>query len=186
MKRFLSIFTALLILSGTVLTAQEQGDEYDDGYVYKTNGTGDNFLKFSLGALFPLNFDGHLYTGGIADVGYYRFLNGWFAVGGEFSATYNLSIGNKTLVMLPITAGVMLQPAIGNFEFPVYLNVGMAYETWQNMNFFPSLVLKGSAGFFYRLNDILSLGTYSTYIFIPQNDMTGNFLTASVGLRYHF
>ena len=54
MKRFLTILTALLILSGTAITAQEQGDEYDDGFVYKNNGAGDNFLKFGLGAIFPL------------------------------------------------------------------------------------------------------------------------------------
>ena len=186
MKRFLSIFTVLLLLSGTAITAQEQGDEYDDGYVYQSNGAGDNFLKLTLGALFPLNFENKLYTGGIAEAGYYRFLSQWFAVGGEFSATYNLSIGNKTLVMLPITAGVLFQPAFNNFEFPIYLNVGIGYETWQNLDYFPSFVLKGSGGVYYRLNDMLSVGGSSTFFMIPQKDKSGLFLTAAVGIRYHF
>ena len=186
MKRFLTILTALLILSGTAITAQEQGDEYDDGYIYKNNGAGDNFLKLNLGALFPLNFDGHLLPGGIAEVGYYRFFSEWFAVGGEFSATYNLSIGNKTLVMLPITGGVMFQPAIGNFEFPIYLNAGIGYETWQNINYFPSFVLKGSGGVYYRINDMISLGGASTFIWVPQKEKSGSFLTATIGIRYHF
>lgn len=186
MKRFLSIFTVLLILSGTAITAQEQGDEYDDGYEYKNNGAGDNFFKFGLGAIFPLNFDNHLWPGGIAELGYYRFLSEWFAVGCDFSGTYNLSIGNKTLVMLPITLGCMFQPSFGNFEFPIYLNAGLGYETWQNMNYFPSFVLKASGGVFYRINDMISLGGLSSFLWIPQNDKSGSFLTASIGLRYHF
>lgn len=186
MKRFLSIFTALLILSGTVLTAQEQGDEYDDGYVYTANGAGDNFLKLTLGGLFPLNFGKQLYVGGVAELGYYRFLSEWLAVGGEFSATYNLSIGKKTLVMLPITAGVLLQPSIGNFEFPIYINAGIGYETWQNLDYFPSFVLKASAGAYYRISDMISFGASTTFLMIPQAGKSGLFETAAVGIRYHF
>ncbi len=186
MKRFLTILTALLILSGTAITAQEQGDEYDDGYIYKNNGAGDNFLKLNLGALFPLNFDGHLLPGGIAEVGYYRFFSEWFAVGGEFSATYNLSIGKKTLVMLPLTGGVLFQPTLSKFEFPLYMNVGLGYETWQNNHYFPSLIVKSSAGVFFRLNEMCSVGGSSTFMWVPQNTKSGLFLTASVGARYHF
>ena len=185
MKRFLTILTALLLLSGTVITAQEQGDEYDDGYVYTQNGAGDQFFKLKLGGIFPLNFGNHLYPGGTVELGYYRFLNEWFALGGEISATSSLSIGNKVLVMLPFTLGALAQPTIGKLEFPVHISAGISYETWQNLNCFPSFALKGSAGAFYRLNEMFSFGASSDFLWIPQPSKNGLFVTATIGARYH-
>ncbi len=191
MKRRLFILITLILCVAAV-QAQEQGDEYDDGYVYESNGAGDQFLKADLTGLFPLNFGNQLYPGAAATIGYFRFLNGWLAVGGEVTATYNVSLGRKILIMLPITFGAMAQAEIGKIEIPVTVTAGIGYETWQNMNYFPSFVLKGSAGAYYRFNDMWSLGLSSTFIWIPQpysnssrND-NGMFLTAALGVRYHF
>lgn len=197
MKRFISLLLTLLLLSG-IAFAESQGDEYDDGYVYEANGAGDQFLKLNIGGLFPLNFGGtiknggSLYVGGFANIGYYRFLSRTIAVGGEVNATYNVSVGNKVLVMIPFTVGALIQPTINNFEFPIYLNIGMGYETWQNMNYFPSLALTATPGAFYRINEACSVGISASYMFIPQwfkdssKNAVGQFMGIGIGARYHF
>lgn len=192
MKRILLILLTLSIFTTSIFAQEEQGDIYDDGYVYEQNGRGDQFLKINLGTLIPLNFDNHLYAGGAADLGFYYFLNKWLAVGGEFTATYNISIGHKILIMLPITFGVIAQPYTGNFEFPISLNVGVGYQTWQSIDYFPSFVLKASAGAYYRMNESWSFGLSSSFMWIPQRfkDKSRNddalFLNAYIGARYHF
>lgn len=195
MKRILSILLTLLMFCGAVF-ADDQGDEYEDDYVYETNGSGDQFIKIGLGAIIPLNFvvDGQnkLYTGGNLELGYYRFLNKWLAVGGEISPSYNVSIGKKILVMLPFTFGAMFQPTYGNFEFPIYVTAGIGYETWQSEDYFPSLVAKFSAGAYYRINEICSVGLSTSLMWVPQwfsdpkLNKNGLFENVLIGARYHF
>lgn len=194
MKRFFSLILVFLSISFFV-TAQDfsgEEDDFDEVYVYEANGAGDQFLKINLGALFPLNFKKQLKTGGIATIGYYRFITGNIALGGELSATYNISIGDKTLVMIPMTFCVMYQPYVGNFEFPLYAGIGVSNETWQNSEIFPTLVTKLSAGAFYRISDSISLGLSTDFFWIPQwfknpeKTFNGLFETAVIGLRYHF
>ncbi len=193
MKRFISLLLIFLTLS-TFIFAQEEGDEYieDDVYVYAANGEGDQLLKINLGAAFPLNFKGQLRTGGIASIGYFRFLSENLAVGGELGATYSVSIGEKVLVMIPVTFGIMYQPYIGKFEFPLTAELGLANQTWQNLEIFPSLAGKLSAGVFYRLTDSVSLGVSTDFFWIPEwfkdssKNFNGLFETAVLGLRYHF
>ena len=57
MKRILLILLTLSIFTTSIFAQEEQGDIYDDGYVYEQNGRGDQFLKINLGTLIPLNFD---------------------------------------------------------------------------------------------------------------------------------
>lgn len=195
MKRILSILFAIFMFAGFAF-AQDEGDEYDDGYVYEINGAGDQFIKINLGAIFPLNFsaDGEakLFPGGTLELGYYRFINKWLAVGGEMTATYDVSVGRKILIMLPFTFGTMFQPAVGDFEFPIYTEIGFGYESWQGMDYFPSLATKLSAGAYYRLNEICSFGASASFMWIPQwfsdskYNKNGLFSTLTIGARYHF
>ena len=193
MKRFFSLLLIFLTLS-TFLFAQEEDDGFDedDVYVYSTNGAGDQFLKIKLGAIFQLNFKGQLKTGGMASIGYFKFLSEYLAVGGELGATYNISIGEKVLVMIPITFGAMYQPYIGKFEFPIYAEIGIGNQTWQNIEIFPTLVTKLSAGAYYRITDSISFGLSTDFYWIPQwfkdssKNFNGLFQTAEIGLRYHF
>lgn len=204
MKRLLSIILTLFMVTGFVFAADDtEGDEYDDDYVYEINGSGDQFLKFNIGTIIPTSFGGtiknggSLYTGGELELGYYRFMNKWLAVGGEIEISYNLSIGNKILVMIPFTFGAMMQPSVGNFEFPIFLTAGFGYETWENYNYFPSLSAKASAGAYYRLNESFSFGVTGSFLYIPQwgaaDEATkhrklknGCFVNATAALRYHF
>lgn len=193
MKRLLTILIALLVFSGTAF-AQEEGDFYDDGYIYEQNGAGDQFVKADLFANFPLNFKGKLYVGGGFSIGYYRFLNSWLAVGGEVSPTYNVSIGKKSLITVPITFGAIFQPTIGKFEFPLGVSLGIASSTFENTTtYFPSFTAKAYVGAFYRINDSWSAGISSSFLWIPQifankpkYNHHGLFLTAGLAMRYHF
>lgn len=202
MKRFISILT-LLCLCTIPFFADEPGDEYDDGFVYESNGNGDQFLKFDFSGIFPLNFYGtdpktgdqtkQLSPGASFDIGYYRFFNKWFAVGGEFTFTSNWSIGEKLLIMIPITPGILIQPSAGNFEFPIYLNAGISYEAWANNKYFPSFALKSTAGVYYRIAEAWSFGASGSFMGIPQwfkdtpeYNYDGLFITATIGGRFHF
>ena len=192
MKRLLTILLMSLTLFSTSLFADEQGDEYDDGYVYTQNGKGDRMFKFGLQGFAPLNFGKQLYFGGAVNLGFYQFLNSWLAIGGETNFSYNVSIGNKILITAPITFGVIAQPTAGKLEFPLSAGVGIGYETWQSMQYFPSFVGRVNAGVYYRFNEAFSLGSEATFFWIPQwvadprQNYNGLFLSVSIGARYHF
>lgn len=191
MKKLLSIF-AILCLFSSFMFADEDGDEYDDGFVYEQNGAGDQFLKIDLLANFPLNFDNQLTIGLGASFGYYRFISNLIAIGGDVIIGYNVTIGQKALFTAPITFGAMVQPYIGNFEFPIFANIGIASTSCQGLSYFPSFAAKLSAGAYYRIKESWSFGIDSTLYWIPQwftdsskND-NGLFVTAGITARYHF
>jgi len=205
MKRFISTLLILFTLTVPFFAADSDddfGDDYDDNYVYESNGNGDQFLKFSFMANFPLNFtnidaDGNkihqLYTGAAFDLGYYRFFNSWFAVGGELTFASNWSIGEDLLCTVPITPGVLFQPSIGNFEFPIFINMGVGFESWANAKYFPSLATKVSAGAYYRITESWSAGITGNGMWVPQWfakhpewNFNALFASVSVGGRFHF
>ena len=193
MKRLLTILVALLVFSGTVF-AQEEGDFYDDGYIYEQNGAGDQYFKADLFANFPLSFGNKLYVGGAFTIGYYRFLNSLIAAGGELSPTYNVSIGVKSLIMVPITLGAVIVPTINKFEFPIGLSLGITSSTFDNTtSYFPSFTAKAYLGGFYRINESWSVGLSGYFLWTPQifadapeKNYHGLFATAGLSMRYHF
>jgi len=198
MKRFISIVSAILLLSAAVFADDyDEGDEYDDGFVYEQNGAGDQFIKIDLAANFPLNFGSQLKVGGLVTIGYYRFLNQNFALGGDVLISYNLSIGKKPLFIVPITFGAMYQPYIGKFEFPIMLNLGITTISCQSMTYFPALTAKLTVGAYYRISETWSVGITNTNYWVPQfflldKDTRGHkadhalFTTAGLSVRYHF
>lgn len=191
MKRFFSLIV-ILCLCTSFIFADDEGDEYDDGYEYEQNGEGDRFFKFNVMADFPLNFDGQVYTGIAASIGVYRFFNSKLAVGGDLVIGYNVTVGEKSLITVPITFGVLYQPYIGKFEFPIMLNIGLATTTCNGMTYFPSFAGKAELGAFFRFSESWSFGVDSITYWIPQwfsdsekND-NGFFTTAGISARYHF
>ncbi len=191
MKRFISLFMILCLCTAAIF-AEDQGDEYDDGYVYEQNGAGDQFLSIDLMADFPLTFQKQLYIGAGAAISYYRFLNSNFAVGGDLLVGYNLTIGQKPLITVPITVGLLYQPYVGKFEFPITLGLGVASSTCQTMTYFPSLTTKASAGVFYRFAEGWSAGLNASIFWVPQwfkdssKNFNGVFTTVGISARYHF
>ena len=193
MKRFISILISLVLCTTALFSqAYDEEEEYDDGYVYEQNGAGDQFLKIDVGAIFPLNFGDKLYPGIAASAGYYYFLTNTIAIGGDAILGYNMTIGKKPLVTIPITFGALYQPYIGKFEFPLMINLGFATVTCQQMMYFPALSVKASAGVFYRWSESWSLGVSAHGYWIPlwyknkeYND-NGLFSTVDLSIRYHF
>ena len=193
MKRFISILISLVLCTTALFSqAYDEEEEYDDGYVYEQNGAGDQFLKIDVGAIFPLNFGDKLYPGIVASAGYYYFLTNTIAIGGDAILGYNMTIGKKPLVTIPITFGALYQPYIGKFEFPLMINLGFATVTCQQMMYFPALSVKASAGVFYRWSESWSLGVSAHGYWIPlwyknkeYND-NGLFSTVDLSIRYHF
>lgn len=199
MKRIISILSVILLLSSAIFADENNDDEdfYDDGFVYEQNGAGDQFLKIDLAANFPLNFGSQLKVGGLVSIGYYKFINQYFALGGDVIIGYNLSIGKKPLFSVPATFGVMYQPYAGKFEFPLMLNIGFATITCQSMTYFPAFAAKFTAGAYYRFNETWSFGITSSTFWIPQGfwldkDTRGHksdngvFTSAGLSVRYHF
>ena len=200
MKRFISIISAILLLSAAVFADDyyDDDEEYDDGYVYEQNGAGDQFIKIDLGANFPLNFGKQLYVGGLATIGYYRFLSQNIALGGDVLIGYNLSIGKKPLFSIPFTFGVMYQPYVGKFEFPLMLNIGFATMSCEDMVYFPAMAAKFTGGAYFRYSESWSFGLTSTTYWVPQffwldkntrgkkDPDHGIFTSAGLSVRYHF
>lgn len=219
MKRILSLFGILLLFSVPIFAQADAGDsdseqtesqneqseenttdenQDDEDMVrferYARNGRGDQFLKIGVMGNFPLNFGDQLTIGGSAQLGYYRFLNGWLALGGELMAGYNPTIGSNVFTFVPITLGVMFQPCAGRFEFPVTLSVGTAFETCANKKYFPGFSAKAEAGTFFRITDGWSVGLNAEFLYLPEwytstknaDSDYGIFMEAGVSARYHF
>ncbi|MCR5189554.1 MAG: hypothetical protein K6C97_11520 [Treponema sp.] len=191
MKRFISILMTICLCTAAIF-ADDPGDEYDDGYIYEQNGAGDQFLSIDLFANFPLNFNGQLYVGAGASISYYRFITGNIALGGDLLIGYNLTIGEKPLITVPITLGILYQPYVGKFEFPMSLGIGVASSTCQTMTYFPSLAVKAYAGAYYRFAEGWSAGLNANAFWIPQwfqdsqKNFNGLFASFGLGARYHF
>lgn len=191
MKRFISVIIGIFLCAFAVF-ADEPGDEYEDDYVYTQNGVGDQFLKIELSGIFPLNFEKKIYPGGALSIGYYRFILDNLAIGGDVIISYNLTIGEKSLVNVPVTFGAMFQPTINKFEFPIFAGIGFASVSCQGESYFPAFAVKAEVGAFYRAFETWSFGISSNIFMIPQwfkesekNDL-GIFCTANLSARYHF
>lgn len=192
MKKLLSVFMILLLCSVSVFADEEQGDEYDDGYVYTSNGAGDRLFRVELAGFFPIAFDNQVYVGGDVSVSFFRFVNSTFAIGGDITISNNFTIGNKPLILIPINFAVMYQPTINKLEFPIVLSVGTAIHTMASASYFPGLSVKGSVGAFYRLTESWSCGLTGSFYWLPEwfKDSSKNdnacFASAGINIRFHF
>jgi len=197
MKRCLPLLLILFLAGGAYTFAADSGsgdDVHQDAPVeYKTNDTGDQYIKIAIMGVQPQNFDQQLKTGGAAELGYHRFISSLFALGFDIQFGYNPTIGSNMFTFVPMTLTGTFQPYIGRFEFPFTFGVGAALESYLSRNYFPGLVLKGQAGAFFRATESWSFGIESEYMYMPQwyrdhpeyNDY-GLFLTVGLVARYHF
>lgn len=166
----------------------------------KYNEKGDQYIRISLMAAFPLNFGGsfplyehgQISIGGAGELGYHRFLTSWFAIGADVSFGYNPTLEKNTFTYVPILLTATFQPAIGRFEFPVTIGIGMAYETYLKYNYFPGFVFKPQFGVFFRASPGWSFGLETEFLLMPQiyddskYNFVGCFQTLGIGARYHF
>lgn len=166
----------------------------------KYNEKGDQYIRISLMAVFPLNFGGsfplyehgQISIGGAGELGYHRFLTSWFAIGADVSFGYNPTLEKNTFTYVPLVITATFQPTIWRFEFPITIGIGMAYETYLKYNYFPGFVFKPQFGVFYRATPGWSFGLETEFILMPQTfsdskyNVTGCFQTLGLGARYHF
>lgn len=202
-KKFLFVIMALFLC--VYVSAQESpdtGDGGDEGKdevqespgVYHMNARGDQFIRIALMPNFPLNFGDKLYVGGAAQLGYFYFLTGWLALGGELMIGYNPTLGSNSLAFLPLTFGIIFQPSVWRFEFPITLSAGIAFETCANKKYFPAFASKSELDVFYRINDSWSVGLGCETMYLPEwytdtknaGSDYGLFITALIAARYHF
>ena len=196
MKRILPLLCIFLLCTASVFAQDEsESDEYDDGAAaYALNGKGDQYIQISLMPSFPLNFKGHMYVGGAAQLGYRYFLARWFALGGDITVGYHPTLGSNVFNFWPITLCATFQPTIWKFEFPITLAAGIAFETYQSRRYFPGFVLKPEIGAFFRAFESWSVGVGCDFLWMPQwysgenkkYNFNGLFITASLSARYHF
>lgn len=207
MKRVIAALCGFLLLTTTVF-AQDDSDENETvnekhDVSFNLNQPGDQFINIALMATFPMNFGGSfplyrtgkLNTGGAGMLGYHRFLTSWFALGADINFGYNPTIGNNIFTYVPIMVNMTVQPWFKRLEFPVTLGVGAAMESYLSRTYFPGLVLKGSAGAFWRVTPSWSFGLSYDFMYMPQwyqkedkrqyNDY-GIFSSIQLGARYHF
>ncbi|WP_294427386.1 hypothetical protein [uncultured Treponema sp.] len=219
MKRFLALFCALFLISGFAFADDEEVDINDDidqeqpkveednedqDVVIKStlnlNEPGDQYIKIGLMMTCPLNFggsfplfrDGNLATGGSGMLGYHRFITNWWIVGLDVYFGYHPTIGENLFTYIPFVLDTTIQPTFKRFEFPLTIGIGAAMENYLSRTYFPGLILRGSAGAFYRATPSWSFGLEGDYMYMPQwyddpkyNDY-GLFGSFVVSARYHF
>ena len=181
---------------------KEHEENCDVNYIINKTRAGDQCIKISLAVNIPTNFgnpwptkDGKLKMGGLGTIGYHYFLTDWFAVGADVGFGFNSTIGGNTFNFIPVVFCATVQPSIRNFEFPISIGVGMAYESYINKSYWPGLVIKPEVGVHYKLSQGWSVGCDVSYTVLPQLGNTwgtgkkntyGRFVTVAACARYYF
>ena len=208
MKHLAPLVCTLLLCAIPVYAQNSKENENNSDYCqfeqdsFKTMA-GDQYIKLSLGAVAPLNFpdvqslfnDNHqLSIGGMGTLGYHTFIFDQVALGFDIGFGFNVTIGSHIFNYVPILASITWQPSWKRFEFPLTMNIGGAWEAYNNYNYFPGLVLKPEAGIHYRIAENWSAGAEVGYMCMPQfcklydegENFYGQFMTVSVAARYYF
>ena len=140
MKKKLSAAALFILVFMPFLSFAQKSEDNDEPngiaeYEYKANGAGDQFLKIAIMPNFPLNFGEQLYIGGAAQLGYYRFLNNWLAVGGELMAGYNPTLGSN----VRFHSVQCCNRPYGDLNFRLRLRQDLRLKPAKTKNIFPAL-----------------------------------------------
>lgn len=210
MKRIFTVLLAAFLCASPIMAQVQNYDGSDE--VGDTEATftrmgpqaGDQNIKISLNLVAPVNFPnvGSLFgenrkmsVGGLGSLGYHYFITDKLAVGADAGFGFNVTIGNHAFNYVPVVGTVTYQPTYGNFEFPLTMGLGFAWETYIGYTYFPGLVIKPEVGVHYRFFDSWTLGGDISYTFMPQFSKLydenavnhfAQFLTISVAARYYF
>ena len=218
MKRFLALFCALFMISSFAFAddgaeintnddidqEQPQTEDGEKDVVIKTNinlnEPGDQYIKIGLMVTWPLNFggswplyrEGKMSIGGAGMLGYHRFITSWWAVGLDVYFGYHPTLGENIFTYIPLVLNTTIQPTFKKFEFPITVGIGAAMENYLSRTYFPGLVLRASAGAFFRATPSWSFGLEGDFMYMPQwyddskyNDY-GIFSSLVMSARYHF
>lgn len=170
--------------------ASQEPSDFQEDFVYKMNQKGDQFINISLRLNVPLKpAPTQLYVGGAGTIGYTRFINSVFALGGDISFAYSTTVGKNVFTSVPILFKVMYQPTIHQFEFPLTLGLGFAFENYNTDTYF-GFVAKPEVGAFYRFSPSWSFGLSTGITLMPQvakqDFYMGVIFDTALTVRYHF
>ena len=139
----------------------------DEQFVYKMNQKGDQFIKIGLMVDIPLHpATRQLKVGGSGTLGYMRFLNSNFALGGDASFAYMTTLGKNIFTCIPLMVKAMYQFTFHKFEFPITLGIGGAFENYLGDSYF-GLIIKPELGAFYRHSPDWSFGANIGWNMMP-------------------
>ena len=218
MKRIITALCIAMILGTSAATAQSAGNQADSNEsiddiqdkhenndqveeIYNSdNRRGDQNLRVALGVSFPLSFgnpftkDGKMKPGGVACLGYHYFLTPEISVGGDATFGFNVTLGGNLFNCIPILATVTYTPHFKNFEFPITLGIGMAWEMYNGKTYWPGLAVKPEVGVTYRITENWAVGGEISYLWLPQfnklwsgaENLHAQFITVSASARYYF
>lgn len=170
--------------------ASQEPSDFQEDFVYKMNQKGDQFINISLRLNVPLKpAPTQLYVGGAGTIGYTRFINSVFALGGDISFAYSTTVGKNVFTYVPILFKVMYQPTVHQFEFPLTLGLGFAFENYNTDTYF-GFVAKLEVGAFYRFSPSWSFGLSTGITLMPQvakqDFYMGVIFDTALTVRYHF
>ena len=170
--------------------ASQEPSDFQEDFVYKMIQKGDQFINISLRLNVPLKpAPTQLYVGGAGTIGYTRFINSVFALGGDISFAYSTTVGKNVFTYVPILFKVMYQPTIHQFEFPLTLGLGFAFENYNTDTYF-GFVAKPEVGAFYRFSPSWSFGLSTGITLMPQvakqDFYMGVIFDTALTVRYHF
>lgn len=170
--------------------ASQEPSDFQEDFVYKMNQKGDQFINISLRLNVPLKpAPTQLYVGGAGTIGYTRFINSVFALGGDISFAYSTTVGKNVFTSVPILFKVMYQPTVHQFEFPLTLGLGFAFENYNTDTYF-GFVAKPEVGAFYRFSPSWSFGLSTGITLMPQvakqDFYMGVIFDTALTVRYHF
>lgn len=162
----------------------------DEQFIYKMNQKGDQFIKIGLMVDIPLHpATQQLKVGGSGTLGYMRFLNSNFAIGGDASFAYMTTLGKNIFTCIPLMIKAMYQFTFHKFEFPITVGIGGAFENYLDDSYF-GLIIKPEFGFFYRHSPDWSFGANIGWNMMPQwtkdSSYFGVIMDAGITARYHF
>ena len=201
MKRFLPVLCAVFLLVTPAFAQNSNDDEYNVNKY--ENHEGDICLNIFAGTTIPMNFPdfsslfvqyGHqLNVGGEGGLGFSYYITPVFSLGCELDFGFNVTIGSHIFNYVPFLVGITYQPQAGRFEFPMTLNIGLAWETFSNYNYFPGLAIKPTVGVNYKITQNWAIGGKLEYLFLPEfmtlhggdEDILGQFFNVCFSAKYY-
>lgn len=197
MKRLITICVILVITTSAMLGAQTESPA--STIDYEPIRKGDQFIHIELGLsipLFTISDNGletstNLDLGGTGRIGYARFITSRLSLGGSLGFSFNSTLGENMFLALPITVRTSYELVFNRIHVPLSVSIGGAFQTYRTRNYF-GLILKPEVGGYYQYSPDWSFGGAISWDVLPQwyddssSNRVGNFLDATLGLRYHF
>ena len=170
---------------------EEDSADIQSDVVYKVNQPGDQFIILKLNVDIPYVPFGKLLVGGSGTLGYQRFIVSGLTLGGDVSFGYSQTLGKNVFYFVPILFRAGWQFSAGQFEFPLSIGIGGAFENYLNSSYF-GLALHPDTAAFFRYDSSWSFGLHAGLYILPQwyknteFNRTGIIQDIGLTVRYHF